>query len=398
MSVVIACPDCGAVLESPSLQPGTAAVCPTCQHLMERTRGRSVNASLCFALATFILLFPALLEPLLSVSIGGMSRVSHLGSGIAILWEHQWVIVATLVAAFVIAFPLLRFGLLAVVLAAVQCGRRSAIWARLYRYSLQLDLWAMPDVFLLGALVGYSRVSANLPVHVEAGGLCLLLACACAMLARATLDRRSVWRAFSPASAVERDTGQLISCLSCDLALPCSFEGDHCPRCAAVLRARKPSSLTRTLALVVAGCALYIPANVFPMSSDVQLGKQMHHRIIDGIAELFNAGLWPLGALIFCTSIAIPLLKLVGLGWLLLSVRQRSNSARVFKTKLYRAISELGRWSNVDVFTIAVFLPLINFAPLASTHADLGATAFILVVVLTMLAVRTFDPRQLWDT
>ncbi len=152
-----------------------------------------------------------------------------------------------------------------------------------------------------------------------------------------------------------------------------------------------------TLALVIAGAALYVPANVFPMNSDTQLGSEMQHRIIDGIGQLFEAGLWPLGILIFCTSIAIPLLKLAGLGWLMLSVRRRSHAALVAKTKLYRGIRELGRWSNIDVFTIVVFLPLINFGPLASTHADVGATAFLLVVVLTMLAARTFDPRQLWD-
>jgi paraquat-inducible protein A len=188
-----------------------------------------------------------------------------------------------------------------------------------------------------------------------------------------------------------------ISCLSCDLAVPARYIGHPCPRCAARLLGRKPSSSERTFALVTAGLALYIPANVFAMSTDIQLGTRAQHRIVDGIEELFHARLWPLGVLIFCTSIAIPLLKLTALGWLLLSVRHHSTSALVFKTKLYRVIDEIGRWSNEDVFTIVVFLPLINFAPLASAHADTGATAFLLVVVLTLFAVRAFDARELWD-
>ncbi len=397
MKPIIACPDCGTVLQLPPLRPSSAAVCPTCDHYLERTRGRSQLAALCFTLATCVLLLPADFAPLMRVSMAGVTRSSNVPSGIVLLWNQQWVIVAALAFAFIVVIPLIHFALLALVLSAVHLGHPTSRFARLFRYAVQLDLWAMTDVFLLGALVGYSRVAANLTVHIEAGGLCLLLASACAMLSRATLDRRSIWRAFAPQSVIADATQPVISCLVCDLVVPASQERHPCPRCAAQLSARKPAHMRWTLALVIAGAALYVPANVFPMNSDTQLGSEMQHRIIDGIGQLFAAGLWPLGVLIFCTSIAIPLLKLAGLGWLMLSVRRRSHAALVAKTKLYRGISELGRWSNIDVFTIVVFLPLINFGPLASTHADVGATAFLLVVVLTMLAARTFDPRQLWD-
>jgi paraquat-inducible protein A len=168
-------------------------------------------------------------------------------------------------------------------------------------------------------------------------------------------------------------------------------------RCRERLHARKPDVLARTTALLIAGFALYLPANTYPMSVDLQLGETMRHRIVDGIAELYRAGLWPLGVIIFCASIAIPLLKLVGLGWLTLSIRLKSRRHLLFKTKLYRFIDEIGRWSNIDVFTIAVFLPVLQFGTLAHAHAGIGATAFILVVVLTMLASQVFDPRMLWD-
>jgi len=90
-------------------------------------------------------------------------------------------------------------------------------------------------------------------------------------------------------------------------------------------------------------------------------------------------------------------LKLASLGWLLISARMRSRRHLVFKTKLYRAVDEIGRWSSIDVFTIAVFLPLLQFGTLISSRADTGAPAFMLVVVLTMLASQTFDPRMVWD-
>jgi paraquat-inducible protein A len=163
------------------------------------------------------------------------------------------------------------------------------------------------------------------------------------------------------------------------------------------VHARKPDSILRTAALCIAAFVLYIPANVYPMSTDVQLGELVPHRIVDGIRELYQAGLWPLGILIFCTSIAIPFLKLTALGWFLLSIRSRSRGRLRFKTRLYRLIDEIGRWSSTDVFTIAVFLPVLQFGGILSTRTATGAPAFLAVVVLTMLAARTFDPRLMWD-
>jgi paraquat-inducible protein A len=100
---------------------------------------------------------------------------------------------------------------------------------------------------------------------------------------------------------------------------------------------------------------------------------------------------------IFCTSIAIPLLKLCGLTWLVWTTHRHSERGLVLKTRIYRVVSEIGRWSNVDVFTIATFLPIMQFGSLLSVHAGKGAPAFLAVIVLTMLAVRFFDPRLMWD-
>lgn len=395
-SVVIACPDCGTLQELPPLRAQTA-VCPTCEHRLERTSGRSRSVALFFALATFILLFPANFAPLMKISVLGIDRETHLGSGVLTLWSHQWVLFAALVATFAIVLPFVRFALLSVVLSLVHSRHRPGWLAAAYRLSLQLDVWAMPDVLLIGAAVGYSRIAAKVPVEVGTGGICLILAAVCAMVCRASLDRRTVWRAFSCDAATPPIGEDAISCTVCDLALPASTEHRRCPRCTAPLHARKPASVARTLALAIAALALYVPANVFPMNTNVQLGREVDYRIIDGVEDLFRAGFWPLGILIFCTSIAIPLLKLVGLGWFLASIRRRSSRRLVAKTKLYRLIDEIGRWSNVDVFTIVIFVPMIQFGSLAIASAGIGGVAFIAVVTLTMFASRIFDPRLMWD-
>lgn len=395
--MTIACPDCGTLQDLPQLTRGAAAICPGCDHRLERTNGRSVVAALACSLATFVLLFPANLLPFLRVSLLGMTRGTLLGSGVVALWDDQWLVVAILVGVFAVVLPFVYFGLLSAVLTCVAFGRRPRWLGRVFRWTHHLDPWAMSDVFLVGCFIGYSRVEASLPVEIGIGGFCFMAAAFLTMISRATLDRRTVWRAIAPERSAPRQDEPEISCTVCDLIAPATMENAPCPRCAARLHARRPDVMVQTTALLIAGFALYIPANIFPMSVGTQLGEQMPHRIVDGIADLFQLGLWPLGVLIFCTSIAIPLLKIAGLAWCLLSIRWRSTRHLVFKTKLYRFIDEIGRWSNVDIFTIAVFVPLFHFGAIATTHAGPGAPAFLLVVVLTMLASRGFDARLMWD-
>src|SRR5690348_16626426 len=127
---------------------------------MERTAGRSVTAGLACALATLLLLFPANLLPLMSVSVLGMSRQAEIVSGVAELWHGQWVLVAALVTAFAVVLPFVRFGLLTLVLGYIWLGRGARWLGWAFRWSLRLDLWAMPDAFLIGFAIGYSRVAS----------------------------------------------------------------------------------------------------------------------------------------------------------------------------------------------------------------------------------------------
>lgn len=395
--MAIACPDCGTLQDLPTLGFGASAVCVTCENQLERTRGRSMAAAFGCAVATLALLVPANVLPLMRVRLMGQYRESHIFSSVAMLWAHQWVVVAGLVGAFALVLPFVRFGLLSVVLACLVQGARPPWLGRAYRWTQHLDLWAMPDVFLIGCAVGYSRVAANLPVTIETGGVCLILAAFGCMLVRATLDRRTVWRAIGGERGAPPPDQPAIACEMCDLVLSASDEGQPCPRCGLLLRTRKPNAVLTTVALTIAGFALYLPANIYPVSISTQLGRNVNHRIIDGIRELIQAGLWPLAILVTCTSILIPVLKLAGLSWFVASVRRRSTRHTVLKAKLYRVIDEIGRWSNIDIFTVAVFVPLMQFGRIASSRAGIGAPCFILVVALTMVASRAFDPRLMWD-
>lgn len=395
--MAIACPDCGTLQEMPPPPFGSTASCPVCKHKLERTNGRSIAAALACSTATFVLLFPANLLPLMSVSILGLHQQSRLISSVTALWHGHWVIAAVLIGVFVIVLPFVRFGLLSVVLTCVRLGLRPPWLGSAFRWTMHLDQWAMPDVFLFACAVGYKRVAVNLPVVIGTGGWCFIAAAALCMLCRATLDRRTVWRAIAAEHPTPDAQEGAISCVVCDVVVPATAEHSPCPRCGRRLTARKPNALFYALALTIAGFVLYLPANFLPMSVSIQTGDTTTYRIVDGILILAQAGLWPLAAIVFVTSIAIPGLKLIGMLWLVFSVRHKSSRHLVFKTRTYRFIEAIGRWSNVDPFIVAVFVPLIHFGALANSHPAPATTALMLVVLLTMFASSRFDPRLLWD-
>lgn len=142
---------------------------------------------------------------------------------------------------------------------------------------------------------------------------------------------------------------------------------------------------------------LYIPANVEPIMHATTLGQQRDDTILSGAAYLLLHGMWPLALVVFVASILVPMLKMVILGYLLISVQMRSHWRPLERTRLYRFTEFVGRWSMVDVFVVAVLVALVQLGALARIEAGYGALYFAAVVILTMLSAISFDPRLIWD-
>ncbi len=164
-----------------------------------------------------------------------------------------------------------------------------------------------------------------------------------------------------------------------------------------MLHQRKPFALDRTAALVIAGYVLLLPANLLPILTIEQLGKTTPNTILRGIRELVRADLWPLAILVFTASFIVPLLKLFGLTWMLFATHWHSEHYLVGRTRFYRFIDLIGRWSNIDVFMLSILVALVQFGALSEVRAGYGALAFASVIVLTMVASRAFDARLMWD-
>ena len=198
------------------------------------------------------------------------------------------------------------------------------------------------------------------------------------------------------------DAVALLGCESCGLvAADLRSESEtgtvqRCRRCGHALRAQRPFAVQRTWACVVAAAVLYVPANVFPIMVTNNALQHDEHTLLGGIHELWIEGSWLLSIIVFIASIAVPVLKIGVLGLLAWSVQRAPGWRRLERARLYRLIETVGHWSMLDVFVVVLLGATVRFGPLASVEPGPALLAFAAVVLLTLFATWSFDPRLIW--
>ena len=200
-------------------------------------------------------------------------------------------------------------------------------------------------------------------------------------------------------SAVTASQMGLCTCHGCG-SLTQLLAGVHdmrCRRCGAALHLRKPNSISRTWAFLIASYILYIPANVLPIMHTGSLFGSQSDTIISGVVYLWNSGSWHLALIVFIASILVPLAKILSLTFLVLSVQLGWTEHAMERTKLYRVLEFVGPWSMLDVYVVTILVALVQLKSLATIQPGPAALAFGAVVVLTMFAAMAFDPRLLWE-
>jgi paraquat-inducible protein A len=390
----IVCHDCTLVQRLPALESRAIATCARCGSVLHAA-GHPDSTPLALATAALCCALLANVYPIIQLQLGGRTRENFLTSGPRALIRDDFSSLGVLVAAFSIVMPVLWLVAVVWVLFHIRRPQRSPELGPLFRIAEQLRPWAMAEVYVIGAYVAYTRLEALGRVRVEIGGLAVAALAFLTFLVDQTVDRRHVWDSIvSPRAAGPGQAG--LPCAHCDFITKCR-EGQRCPRCRGVVRRRKHRSLERTTALVLAGAALYVPANILPIMAVGRLGHPNPDTIISGIGELARRGLWPLAAIVLFASILVPVFKLFSLTWFLLAIRRRWRWGLGFRTRLYRWVEGIGRWSNIDVFMISILVALVRFGVLATVEARAGAVAFAAVVVITSFAAEVFDPRLMWD-
>ena len=197
---------------------------------------------------------------------------------------------------------------------------------------------------------------------------------------------------FAPETAAAHG---LATCHTCCKVTPAATK--RCPRCGAALHLRMTNSLARTAALGVTAAILYIPANVLPIMTTEQLGRAIDSTILGGVVLLWHHGSYPIAAVIFIASVMVPMSKMFALGLLCWSVIRSHQAQPRERAALYRVTEFVGRWSMIDVFVVAILVALIQLGGLLVILPGAAALAFSGVVIITMLAAESFDPRLIWD-
>jgi paraquat-inducible protein A len=415
------CHGCGLVQVIPALAAEAAADCQRCGTVLRRTRANPMAHSLaltCAALVLFVILWTTML---MRVSASGIVHESDLLAGpVELVRRGLWPV--GLVVGFTTAFaPLSKFLAMAYVLIGLRMDRPPPFIRGAFLFARKMSIWAMLDVMLLGVFVAYTKLGDLVHIEVGPAVYALGLLTIITLWADTALDPDAVWEEIERRGLTHRPVPQpqalisqqhrAIGCEACGLAsvplasVPLAAHGDDhadCPRCGSALHRRKPASIARTWAFLIAGAIFYIPANYFPVLTVVQLGAGEPSTILGGVQELIAAQLYPLAILVLAASVLVPVLKLAGLVALLLAAlasspgRHQTAGLRQ-RTAIYFIVAWIGRWSMVDIFMESLLGALVQFGGLVTIDPGIGALAFCAVVILTMLSAESFDPRLMWD-
>jgi paraquat-inducible protein A len=413
---MIACHECDLLQRTLPLPRNGVLRCCRCNAELSRSHPDSLDRALAFTLASMVLFVVGNAFPIVGLAVNGtLVETTLLGAARVLYDDGMWPI-AGLVLATTFAMPLLQMATMAYLLVPLRLGRAPYRTDLVFRLLQMARPWGMTEVLILGmlvALVKLAHIASVVPGTAlwSFGALMLLLAAA-----SAAFDSHEVWsrtRAAQGASApADPESGTpvtpgaptamgsgLATCHSCGLLMKLSAHrhGAVCPRCGGHVHARKPNSISRTWAFLIAAMVLYIPANLLPVMNTSSLFGSEKDTIMSGVVYLWTSGSWPLAIIVFIASIAVPMLKILALVFLVICAQSRSSWVPQQRARIYRLVELVGRWSMLDIYVITILVALVQFQGLATIQAGPAAIAFGSVVVLTMFAAMSFDPRLIWD-
>jgi len=399
---LISCHDCGVLHRRRPVRPREKARCVRCRSVLYRGIHSDASRMAAITLGALIVFVIAQCCPIVELEVGGTSSHATLLGAILVLWQEQMPLVAAAVFLFTLMLPALELLSLLHVTLALALGHRPRGFNLLLRAAHMARRWGMTEVLMIGILITIVKMTSLATVVLQPGlfafgALTLMLAIV------VSFDPKLLWNLGDhlppqPVAPVVPALHDALSCHVCGLV----SEDHHlalqnCPRCHTRLHRRRPDSLGRTWAYLIAAAILYVPANLMPVMYTHSLFGREDDTIISGVLYFWNSGSPALAAIIFIASITVPVLKLAALTLLVWTSQRGSRWRPLQRTVLYRLVEFVGRWSMLDIFVITLTVALVRFQSLAVITAGPGALAFCAVVVMTMLASMQFDPRLIWD-
>ncbi|WP_025600938.1 paraquat-inducible protein A [Burkholderia sp. WSM2230] len=410
---LVACHDCDLLQRKAPLSGGGVARCRRCSAVLYRSWPATYDRALALILAAAVLFVVANCFSVVGLQVQGTLVETTLFGAVSALWGDGMWPLAGLVFVTTIVMPSLNILAIICLLLPLHTGRLPQRPELILRVLRHVAPWGMIEVLMLAmlvALVKLEHLATVVPgVALWAFGAVMVLVTA----ANASFNATDIWAPLDSVPDVNAAPGApeesaaaptaaragLFVCHDCSLvSKPLAHaHGGICPRCGAVLHLRKPSSLPRTWAFLLAAMVLYIPAVLLPVMVTNTVFDTQSDTILSGVVFLWNSGSWALAVIVFIASIVVPMLKILALAYLAWSTQLRSPVIPRKRTRIYRFLDLVGRWSMLDIYVITILVALVQFGSVATIDAGPGAIAFGSVVVLTMFAALSFDPRLIWD-
>jgi len=396
--MTITCADCGSTQIVPEIESKGTAECHRCDRVLARHSGAGIDTSLACSVAIFLLLPPAVFLPLMSSTIKQLVfGESRLVSSVPVIYSEVWFPFAFGFLFFAFLFPAIRAALQILVLGSIRFGWPISHSGRLFRWSDQLRLWSLTDVVVIAGLIAYYRASISATVELGIGAWIYVIVAILSITADRLLDRRALWNAILP--DITGYPGQdVVSCDICEMTVPSRTSGDPCPRCGDTLDHRIGPRFAPALAAILAAIPLCFPAYVGSIMVNQNITAFLEHTVLGTVQLLSDRGYWQFGVVVLVAGVVIPVMELAGMFWLLLRVYFPSRHGLVRRTRSYRLLHRLVRWPMVIPFVAAIASPIVNFKGIDEIESGPGATPLFMVIALSMLAVRLFEPRMMWKT
>ncbi|MGB3289444.1 MAG: paraquat-inducible protein A [Burkholderiaceae bacterium] len=400
----VCCRHCATLHERVPIAPGSVATCRRCGFPLFRNSVIPADGWIALTLTALIVFAIANYFPIARLNIQGMSVQASLPGALYLTWQQGHWALAVMTGMFAFWLPLTQLLVVLWAMMAVRAGRLPAD----FRYGMRLlhwaEPWSMVPVLMLAIFVAMVKFASFATIEIgPALWALLILSFLLTGLSRLTSHR--LWRHAEDAGLVPNADidpsadGPVASCESCGFiqSLPAADGHADCKRCGSRIHFRKPDSLARSWALVIAASIVYIPANVLPVMRVRTAASDGAHTILGGVIELWQLGSIDLAIIVFVASVVVPMTKLLALMVLMVKRQWRGNSIQRQRTRLYEFVEFIGQWSMLDVFVVILMTAMANFPGISQVIAGPGAVSFGGVVILTMLAAMSYDPRRGWD-
>lgn len=400
---LIACPHCACMHRRLPIEAGAIALCTRCGSPLYRQSGISLRGWLALVSAALIIFIIANCFPIATLATKGLTVNATLVDALALTWRQGHEFVAIMTGLFAFGFPLGQILFLFWALQALLSRRLPDDFHYGLRVLRAISAWSMIPVLLLGILVAIVKLSGMAALTVGPG-LWAFGALSVMMTILSRVSAHRLWRyaedaGLVPASgALLRKGDTPAACLACGYVQPLAHSsGNACMRCRAPLHRRKVDPDARVWAFLIAAAILYIPANVLPVMNVRLPTGVTSHTILGGVVELWRLGSWDLAIIVFVASVVVPMTKLFALAVLMVKRRWQGPLVQRQRTRLYELVEFVGQWSMLDVFVVILLSSMADFPGVSQITAGPGAASFGVVVILTMFAAMSFDPRLGWD-